>query len=150
TINQILTKETIAFHESNFNDPLLLPTEHVSPWLFERRPLVAKLLIDQNLTTGDDEIIDNLLLALHSPTMLTDSLLKPYLMANQHIKHHPQLIWLMLLRAEAWLTTRSKRRGNWGGNRKLVISVNTSSQIPIKSKLDELFEGMEERPINNF
>lgn len=127
-----------------------MPTEHIWPWLLERRPLVAKLIIDQNLTTGDDEITDNLLLALHSPTMLTDSLLKPYLMANQHIKRHPQLIWLMLLRAEAWFMTRTKRRGNWGGNRKLVISADTDSKIPVKSKYDELFEGMEERPINIF
>ncbi len=150
TINQILTKETIAFHESSFRDPFLMPSEHIWSWLLERRPLVSKLLIEQKLTTGDDVIIDSLLMVLHSPTTLTDNLLKPYFMANQHIKRHPQLIWLMLLRAEAWLTVRSKRRGNWGGNRKLVISVNTSSQIPIKSKLDELFEEMEDRPINNF
>lgn len=150
TLNKILTKETIAFHESGFNDPLLLPSEHIWPWLLERRPLVSQLLIDQNLTTGDDEIIDSLLMALHSPTTLTDHLLKPYLLANQHIKRHPQLIWPMLLRAEAWLTIRSKRRGNWGGNRKLVIPADTDSQISIKNKHDELFEGMEERPINNF
>ena len=71
-------------------------------------------------------------------------------MANKHIKRHPQLIWLMLLRAEAWFMTRTKRRGNWGGNRKLVISADTDSKIPVKSKYDELFEGMEERPINIF
>ena len=93
TLNKILTKETIAFHESGFSDPLLLPSEHIWPWLLERRPLVSKLLIDQNLTTADDVIIDSLLMALHSPTTLTDNLLKPYLMANQHIKRYPQLIW---------------------------------------------------------
>jgi len=150
TLNKMLTKETIAFHESGFNDPLLLPSEHIWPWLLERRPLVSQLLIDQNLTTADDVIIDSLLIALHSPTTLTDNLLKPYLMANQHIKRHPQLIWPMLLRSEAWLTIRSKRRGNWGGNRKLVIPADTDSQISIKNKYDEMFEGVEERPINNF
>lgn len=150
TINQILTKETIAFHESNFSDPLLLPTEHIWPWLLERRPLVAKLLIDQNLTTCDDEIIDSLLMALHSPTMLTDSLLKPYLMANQHIKLHPPLIWLMLLRAEAWLMTRTKRRGNWGGNRRQITSAEIVSPISTKSRYDDLFENGDWRPINNY
>lgn len=33
---------------------------------------------------------------------------------------------------------------------KLVISADTDSKIPVKSKYDELFEGMEERPINIF
>lgn len=150
TINQILTKETIAFHESSFSFPLLLPSKHIWLWLLERRPLVSQLLVDQNLTTGDEEIIDNLLMTLHSPRTLSDHLLKPYLMANQHIKCHPQLIWPMLLRAEAWLTIRSKRRGNWGGNRRLSVSVDPDYQIPIKSKNDELLESMEERPINNF
>jgi len=55
----------------------------------------------------------------------------------------------LILSGEA-LNEQSKRRGNWGGNRKLVIPADTDSQISIKNKFDERFEGMEERPINNF
>ncbi|OAM51313.1 hypothetical protein A7981_11345 [Methylovorus sp. MM2] len=118
TINQILTKETLAFHNANFDDPILLPTENIWSWLLERRPFAAQLIIDMNQSTEDDKIINSLLSVLHSPTNLTETLLQPYIKTNQHIKTHPQLIWLMLLRAEAWLITRNMRKSNWGGNRR--------------------------------
>ncbi|MEQ1560786.1 MAG: hypothetical protein ABL933_17865 [Methyloglobulus sp.] len=113
----MLTKETIKFHESNFGDPILLPDNGRWAWLNLRRPLVAQLLLEDNKPIDDKTIIDSLLAVLHSPENLTGTLLKPYIRANGHIKENPILIWPMLLRAEAWLTVRAQKRGNWGGKR---------------------------------
>lgn len=151
TVNLILTKETLAFHDVNFADPILLPIENIWPWLLERRPLVAQLLIDLNQSTEEDQIIDSLLSVLHSPSNLTETLLQPYIKTNHHIKVHPQLIWLMLLRAVAWLATRNKRRGNWGGNRRLVIPADSDTLNRTKNKYDDLFENADTwKPINTY
>lgn len=112
--------------------------------------LEAQLLIDQGQSTEDDQIVDSLLSVLHSPNNLTATLLQPYLKANQHFKAHPSLIWLMLLRAEAWLTTRGQRRKNWGGNRHLISQPEAGEGNPTKNKYDALFEDSEQRPINHF
>jgi hypothetical protein len=119
TINEMLTRETLTFHDTSFADPIFLPDNNIWPWLIERRPLVAKLLIDTNQPIADHLIIDSLLLLLHSPSNLTETLLQPYLKTNQHIKAHPKLIWLMLLRAEAWFNARNRLRANWGGKRRV-------------------------------
>ena len=137
-INRILTRETLAFHDTSFAEPILLPTNNIWSWLLERRPLVAQLMIDTNQRTEDAQIIDSLLSVLHSPTNLTETLLQPYLKSNQHIKTHPQLIWLMLLRAEAWFITRNLRRGNWGGNRKLKIPQDSGTTNHTVNRYDEL------------
>lgn len=150
-INRILTRETIAFHDTSFAEPILLPATNIWPWLLERRPLVAQLLIDNNQPTEDSQIIDSLLSVLHSPPNLTETLFQPYLKTNQHIRTHPQLIWLMLLRAEAWFTTRNVRRGNWGGNRKLKTPEGNGAINRTVHRYDELFENAENwRPINDY
>ena len=69
----------------------------------------------------------------------------------QHIKTHPQLIWLMLLRAEVWFTTRNLRRGNWGGNRRLMIPEDSGATNRKVNRYDELLESAENwRPINDY
>jgi hypothetical protein len=149
TINQILTRETLAFHDTSFADPILLPTENIWPWLLERRPLIAQLLMDMQQPTEDDQITNSLLAVLHSPTNLTETLIQPYIKTNQHIKMHPQLIWLMLLRAEAWFTTRNTRRDNWGGNRRPVTPAYTDTHNRTQNRDDNLFENTDDWwPIN--
>jgi hypothetical protein len=132
-VNKLLTKETIKFHESNFGDPILFPENGRWAWLKQRRPLVAQLLLENSKSIDDKTIIDSLLSALHSPDNLTNTLLKPYTRANGHIKENPILIWPMLLRAEAWLTVRAQKRGNWGGKR-----INKNDEPPPIIKNTEL------------
>jgi hypothetical protein len=149
-VNKFLSKETITFHESNFNDPILFPDKHRWAWLKQRRPLVAQLLLENSKSIDDETIIDSLLSVLHSPDNFTNTLLKPYTRANGHIKENPILIWPMLLRAEAWLLVRTQMRGNWGGKRN-----NKNDEPPpiVKNtKLSQLIKRLEAQygwePIN--
>lgn len=105
------------FHESGFESPTLIPTQDIFKWLSDRRPLLANLLTQQGLEIIDENIIDSLLLLLHSPEGLTFTQNEPYIKANLIIKAHPILKWPMLLRAESWLHARYTLRGNWGGKR---------------------------------
>jgi hypothetical protein len=117
TLNQILTKEILEFHDSHFTAQILMPDENIWQWLNSRRPLLSHLLLTQNKSVNDEQIIDNLLSLLHKPTGLTETQYQPYLKANAQIKAYPILLWPMLLRAEAWLTARKTLRDNWGGKR---------------------------------
>jgi hypothetical protein len=121
TLNQILTKEVLEFHDSQFTAPILMADKYIWQWLSDRRPLLSELLLDQNKTKDDDHIVGNLLSLLHSPIGLTEIQHRPYLKTNTLIKAYPILIWPMLLRAEAWLTTRKKLRDNWGGKRNNLL-----------------------------
>lgn len=146
-INRILTDEVLAFHDSNFSYPILLPKENIWSWLQERRPHIAHVLTEYNQDTKDALIIDSLLNTLHSTSNLDGSRLETYNKVNEHIKSHPQLIWPMLIRAEAWFITRSKKRSNWGGNRSASMLDNLEEK-PISNKYDELFNSEDYRPIN--
>lgn len=117
TLNQILTKEVLEFHDSSFAAPILMPSEYIWQWLSARRPLLSDLLLTQNKAVDDEQIVDSLLSLLHKPIGLTETQYQPYLRVNTLIKIHPILLWPMLLRAEAWLTARKTLRGNWGGKR---------------------------------
>lgn len=117
TLNQILTKELLEFHDSSFTAPILMPDANIWQWLNSRRPLLSHLLLTQNKAVNDEQIVDSLLSLLHNPIGLTGTQHQPYLKANTLIKAYPILIWSMLLRAEAWLTARKTLRSNWGGKR---------------------------------
>ncbi len=121
TLNQILTKEVLEFHDSQFIAPILMPSKGCWQWLSVRRPLLSELLLAQNRTIDDEQIVHSLLSLLHSPVGLTETQHQPYLKANALIKTYPILIWPMLLRVEAWLTARKTLRDNWGGKRKNLL-----------------------------
>lgn len=116
-LNQILTKEVLEFHDSEFDAQILLPNKDIWGWMTARRPCLAQLLKDQNIAIDDDNIIESLLKLLHTPKGLSEAILKPYTRANILLKTHPFLIWPMLLRTEVWLTVRNNLRNNWGGIR---------------------------------
>lgn len=40
TVNRILTRETLKYHDSSFQDQTLFPDRDVASWLAERRPTV--------------------------------------------------------------------------------------------------------------
>ena len=117
TLNQILTKEVLEFHDSQFTAQILMPDENTWQSLSIRRPLLSDLLLAQNSAREDEMIVDSLLSLLHTPVGLTETQYQPYLITNTLIKTYPILMWPMLLRAEAWLATRKTLRDNWGGKR---------------------------------
>jgi hypothetical protein len=113
-----LSDEIWEFHESEFSAPTLVPYLDIFKWLQSRRPLLAKLLIDQSLDVSDEQIINSLLLLLHDPQSLTNMQnQQPYIQTNNLIRAQPILIWPMLLRAESWLEARNTLRSKWGGLR---------------------------------
>lgn len=117
TLNQILTKEVLEFHDSQFTAPILMPDKNIWRWLSIRRPLLSELLLAQDKAIDDEQVVESLLLLLHSPLGLTEIQHRPYLKTNTLIKVYPILLWPMLLRAEAWLSVRKNLRSKWGGKR---------------------------------
>lgn len=116
-IQNLLTKEVLEFHESNFKADVLFPQIGIRPWLLKRRPALCRNL-GKFLDLSSDETSVNLLLdSLHSSTGMPVQVTTAYENANSMIRKHPPLIWPMLLRAEAWHMTREHLASNWGGRR---------------------------------
>lgn len=117
TINRILTRETIEFHESSFQAQTLLPEHGIALWLADRRPAVWRELCRYKYDFTDENAIRSLLDYLHSPYGLTNKAKVLYRAINEHIELHPALIWPMLIRAEGWYQSRDLKEKNWGGHR---------------------------------
>lgn len=117
TVNRILTRETIEFHESSFRAQILLPDRGIAPWLAERRPTVWRELGRYQHELTDDNAVQLLLDNLHCPEALPNKAKTLYRIINQHILFHPALIWPMLIRAEGWYQSRELQEKNWGGQR---------------------------------
>ena len=83
-----------------------------------RRPLVASLLSELRSEINDDNIVGLLLKLLHDPETMQGVWKLTYLRFNTNVIEVPELIWPMLVRAEAWFLVRSETRKNWGGVRK--------------------------------
>lgn len=117
TVNRILTRETIEFHESSFQANTLLPKQDIALWLAGRRPAVWRELGRHKYNLTDENIVESLLDYLHNPYGLTNKARVLYSTINKHIESHPALIWPMLVRAEGWLQSRDLKEKNWGGHR---------------------------------
>ncbi len=117
TINRILTRETIKFHESEFKDRLLFPDQDIASWLAERRPAVWRELGPDQHNLTDENAVKILLGLLHAPDGLPNMAKSWYGIVNEHIQAHPVLIWPMLLRAEGWYQSSELMGKNRGGKR---------------------------------
>lgn len=117
TINRILTDETIKFHESQFQEPLLFPDQDIASWLKERRPAVWRELGRDQHELTDKNAINILLGLLHNSEGLPNQAKSLYGIVNMHIESHPALIWPMLLRAEGWFQSRELMERSRGGKR---------------------------------
>lgn len=117
TVNRILTRETIRFHESNFQDQLLFPDHGIASWLAERRPAIWRELGCARSGLTDENAVQMLLGLLHSPEGLPVKAQALYRIVNAHIQSHPGLIWPMLVRAEGWYQSRELMEKNRGGRR---------------------------------
>ncbi|SFN66224.1 hypothetical protein SAMN05660284_02000 [Formivibrio citricus] len=117
TVNRILTRETIEFHESSFQAQTLFPDRNIALWLVERRPAVWNELGHHQHELTDENAIQILLNTLHNPDALPIKAKALYRVINEHIQSHPALIWPMLVRAEGWYQSRELMEKNWGGKR---------------------------------
>lgn len=116
-VNDILTREVMEFHDSNFTAQILLPAAGIKDWLALRRPHLRAALALEWASATDETVIDILIKALHNPGRMAFSVQQAYDQANAMFSNNPILIWPMLLRAEAWLVARQERHDNWGGQR---------------------------------
>lgn len=117
-IAELMTKEVLEFHESEFTADVLLPPTNRRDWLTRRRPRVAKLLEDASVIVADSNIIEHLLAILHHEGSMPGAWKSTYMRVNTIIIEMPELIWPILARAESWLLVRDRTRNNWGGRRK--------------------------------
>jgi len=116
-LNRILTRETMAFHESGFTEQILLPESGIKEWLALRRPHIRDTLALEWEEVSDDAIVGLLLDTLHNAGEMAFSMQHAYRQINATISSHQVMIWPMLLRAEAWLEARNTLRAAWGGPR---------------------------------
>lgn len=116
-ISELMTKEVMEFHESEFTADVLLPPSDRHDWLARRRPRVAKLLTETGVTVGDNNIIEHLLALLHDSGSMKGAWRSTYVRVNTTIIQVPELIWPILVRAESWFLVRDQTRKNWGGKR---------------------------------
>lgn len=118
TVNRILTRETIEFHESSFKAQVLFPDRNIAAWLAERRPAVWRELGSHQGEMIDGNAVQILTAALHNSDALPVKAQTLYRAVNEHFQSHPALIWPMLVRAEGWYQSRETMVGNWGGKRR--------------------------------
>ncbi|RTL47601.1 MAG: hypothetical protein EKK46_17205 [Rhodocyclaceae bacterium] len=117
TIQSLLTEEVLEFHNSSFQADVLFPQTGIRPWLLKRRPVLCRNLEKLPDLNSDETLVNYLLDFLHSSVGMPVQVKDAYDHANSTIRNHPQLIWPMLLRAEAWYMTREHFASNWGGKR---------------------------------
>jgi hypothetical protein len=134
-ISELMTKEVMEFHESEFTADVLLPPSNRHDWLTSRRPRVAKLLVEAGVTVSDNNIIEHLLALLHDSGSMPGACRSAYMRVNTTIIQVPELIWPVLVRAESWLLVRDQTRKNWGGKRK------NSGRSKSRSDLNSIDDG---------
>jgi hypothetical protein len=117
TVNRILTKDVLEFHDRSLTPAVLFPEQRIAAWLSERRPSIWQLLGNQQQGFNDGNAVGILLDLLHSPDSLPFKTKQIYQQINWHLQEHPHLIWPMLVRAEGWYQCREELQGRWGGKR---------------------------------
>ncbi len=117
-ISKLVTNEVMEFHQSEFKADVLLPEFGRFEWLERRRPMVARLLSELSSEINDANMAVLLLKLLHDPDVMQGVWKDTYLRFNSSVIEFPELIWPMLVRAEAWFIVRNETRKNWGGVRK--------------------------------
>lgn len=116
-VQSIVTKEVLEFHDTSFKADVLFPKSGIRPWLLKRRPALCRNL-GKLLDLSSDEAVVNLLLEfLHCSSGMPIQVATAYENTNSIIRNCPQLIWPMLVRAEAWHMAREHLANNWGGRR---------------------------------
>jgi hypothetical protein len=117
-IREMTTNEVLEFHNSNFAADVLFPKSGRCDWLARRRPNVWRLLTDAETTITDENVVPLLLKLLHNPPGRNESVRRVYDGVNQILLLEPELIWPMVLRAEAWHKVRNAVQQGRGGLRK--------------------------------
>lgn len=116
-IREMTTNEVLEFHNSNFDADVLFPTSTRCDWLAKRRPNVWRLLSEAETEITDENIVSLLLKLLHNPPDRNESVRRVYDGVNQILLLKPELIWPMVLRAEAWHKVRNEVQQGRGGLR---------------------------------
>jgi len=117
-LNDMLTSEVSWFHDSYYRAPVLIPGHGLAEWVEKRRPRIwDSLAVPSDSTWSDETFVDFLLSKINDVPITSPSVKKAIEVINNQLRAQYYLLWPMLLRAEAWLITRTSKKNNWGGKR---------------------------------
>lgn len=117
-IREMTTKEVLEFHNSSFNADVLFPATGRCEWLIRRRPAVWGLLEGARVPLNDENLVENFLSLFHDSSRQVGQVRLGYEAVNSTLIEMPELIWPMVLRAEAWHQVREHVVQKRGGFRK--------------------------------
>lgn len=115
----LTTQEVWRFHEAELDLNVLYPKDQALRWLAQHRPLVFAQLGVGAGSTLDDTRLWRMVIS-HLQPLPNDGVKAraEQQAANQVFLAHTQLLWPVLVRAEAWFMADQARRAHWGGVRK--------------------------------
>lgn len=120
-ILRIITCDTLEFHAQDMSLSVLHWPGSLRGWLRQYRPRVAGWLdmecIDDATASMDFETLQDLVDQIQGPTIASVRAQSETSTVNEIFCQHPELLWPVWVRAEAWLEVRHQRKANWGGAR---------------------------------
>lgn len=122
--------ETFEFLDGTNHYPYFLPANGIYNWLLKRRPHLADRLQSGALPLNDKNIVSSLLEMLQPTHEYHWSTLEACKEVNERMLRHPDLIWPMLIRAEAWFELREQINNNWGGGKARGKQTQTHHLLP--------------------
>lgn len=117
-VRALTTQEVLRFHDSDLDLGILHPRENAFRWLEEHRPMVCAQLGASASGQRNDERIWRAVVNVLQPLPRDGAMARAEQQAvNEVLAAQPQLLWPVLVRAEAWFRADQARRSRWGGVR---------------------------------
>lgn len=116
-INEIFSRELMEFHNADLSGQVLYRPGEMSTWLREYRPHVSAFLGLGTKVWPDDELIPLIIANLHTIQSDSHQTQQDHDEVGRVFLQRPDLLWPVLIRAEAWLQVRATTREKWGGAR---------------------------------
>lgn len=118
-VHSLATQEVWRFHNADLDLGVLHPQEQAFKWLELHRPMVCSQLECSTNVQRNNARLWRLVVSVLQPLPGVGVKARAEQQAvNQIFLTHPQLLWPVLVRAEAWLRVDQARRASWGGVRK--------------------------------
>jgi hypothetical protein len=115
----LVTQEVWRFHNAGLDLGMLHPQDQAFGWLELLRPMVSSQLGSSANFLKDGTRLWQQVVGVLQPLPRNGVKARAEQQAvNQIFLAHPQLLWPVLVRAEAWFRADQARRARWGGVRK--------------------------------
>ncbi len=117
-VRALTTREVLRFHDSDLDLGILHPQENAFRWLEQHRPMVCAQLGASASGQRNDERLWRAVVNVLQPLPRDGAMARAEQQAaNEVFFAHQQLLWPVLVRAEAWFRADQARRARWGGFR---------------------------------